>query len=99
MKEVVLVVPDIVSEIVNEIINLDESDLNIKMSTGKDMLEPFNVCKSKSDGRCGAHCISKLIYNTDSKEKKVMTKLNKDIINRWNFNKDVFFLHFLIVTQ
>ena len=69
--------------------NKDDNPIE-KVDVQKELSENYCICKAKSDGRCGAHCISMHIYNDETKEKQVMTELNSHIINHWNSNKESF---------
>ena len=50
----------------------------------------YNLFRAKSDGRCGAHCFAKHVYNDATKEKVVMHELNSHIIQNWDFFKSSF---------
>ena len=50
--------------------------------------EYFNICRATPDGRCGAHCIAMHVLNDETREKEVMTNLNKYILDNWESFKE-----------
>ena len=52
--------------------------------------EHFLLCRARSDGRCGAHCLAAKIYNDETKEKKVMGELNLHMLQNWEIFKNHF---------
>ena len=72
--------------------SIDKGSVNLRESVKATGIwqEQFNVCRALSDGRCGAHCIALHIYNDQNREKEVMNKLNKHILENWEHFKDHF---------
>ena len=69
--------------------SIDKGSVNLRESVKATGIwqEQFNVCRALSDGRCGAHCIALHIYNDQNREKEVMNKLNKHMLENWEHFK------------